>query len=385
MFVIDCDKLEIGRPLRFDITTVDGRLLASQGTRVTDELRSDWISRGITRVCSYIASDFANQPEHLRPYDPVLLQRLEANIGKAAESIREISELVHRNQPAQGQQLHQLADDILSDIELDVAAVLAVVLGADSRDLSEQDTAIAQRCSRMSVLSMAVGTELGFSGDDQHAIGIAGLLHDISLLSAASTTVDRIASTLPFNHQFLDHPVASAYILESVLGLDRRICLAASQVHEQPNGGGFPKGLPSHRMMPISKLLSTVDAYLTLTAEKQPEPFPRGVNLQPCDAVAYLMYNVIKGRFDAEVIKGLVRSLSFYPIGSRVELSDGSQAVVLRSSKSEPSRPIVRIDDASSNIMDLSGTSIKVNGPGGHQLNLKNRISKAQMDEVLFR
>lgn len=385
MFVIETEKLEVGRPLRFDITTVDGHMLAAQGTRVTDELKSEWIFRGIARVCSYIESDFANQPEHLRPYNPVLLQRLETKISKTSEAVEEISQLVQRNQPAQAQQLQQITEGILADISLDVAAVLSVVLGTQSLGFSEQDFAIAHRCSRMSVMSMAVGAELCFSAEDQHITGIAGLLHDISLFSVTEKTVARIASTLPFNHRFLDHPLASAYILESVLGLDRRISLAASQVHEQPNGGGFPKGLPSHRIMPISKLLSAVDAFITLTADKQPEPFPKGLNLEPCDAVAYLMHNVIKGRFDAEVMKGIVRAVSLYPIGSRVQLSDGSQAIVLRSSKTEPSRPIVRVDDASSNIMDLAGTSIKITGPSGRPTMQKTRISRAELDEVLFR
>lgn len=385
MLVIDTDKLETGRPLRYDITTVDGRLLASAGTLVSAEHKLDWIGSGFTRVCSYVGTDYADQPLHLRPYDPVLIKRLEANMDRASEAVQEQSELIRRNEPARESQLKKLAEDLLTDVDLDVAAVLAVALGDQPAQVTEHDRNLARRCSQMSMLGMAVGTQLELSDDDRHTLGIAGLLHDISLLTVTSSAVAKIADTLPFNHGFLDHPMASAYLLESILGLNQRTCIAVAQVHEQPNGGGFPKGLPAHRIMPASRLLSIIDAYLTLTAESQPEPFPSGHNLQPCDAIAYLMHNVKNGRFDPEGLKGFIRSLSLYPIGSNVQLSDGTTALVLRSNPTEPSRPIVRLLDSSFSVTDLRDSTLKIAQPLDRETTHKKRISKSDLDKVLFR
>ena len=65
----------------------------------------------------------------------------------------------------------------------------------------------------------------------------------------------------------------------------QKICIAVAQVHEQPNGGGFPKGLPSHRIMFISKILAIVDAYLTLTSSLSQHNFPKAVTFNPATAL----------------------------------------------------------------------------------------------------
>ena len=385
MFVTDTENLEIDRPLRFDLTTIDGRLLATAGTPVTQKDKSDWLLQGIHRVCSYIEADFSERPEHLRPYDPAIVRRLEARIQQASESVEEHSELIRRNEPAESKKLHQLAEDMLTDLDLDVAAALAAALGEHADSISDRDRAVAKRCSRMSLLSMAIGTELGLSDDDRQTIGVAGLLHDISLLTVTNEAVAKVAGTFPFQHEFLDHPLASSHLLESILGIDKKICIAVAQVHEQPNGGGFPRCLPSHRIMFLSKILAVVDAYLTLTSKSQPKPLPEACNLQPCDCVAYLIHNAKNGRFDTLAIKGLVKSLSLYPIGSLIELSNGSKAVVLRSNSEEPSQPIVRVDDSSFSIIDLRRASVKIVRPLTRNATTKNRLSKSALENVLFR
>ena len=210
MFVTDTEKLEVGRPLRFDLTTIEGRLLATAGTLVTQQNKSDWILQGVNKVCSYIEADFADQPQELRPYDPALVQRLEAKMQQASDSVEEQAELIRRNEPAKGKKLQQLAEDMLSDLDLDVAAALAAALGDATGAINDHDRDVAKRCSQMSLLSMAIGTELELSDEDRETIQVAGLLHDISLMTVTNDAVAKIPEHVAFNHGFLDHPSASA-------------------------------------------------------------------------------------------------------------------------------------------------------------------------------
>lgn len=385
MFIVDTVKLEVGRPLRVDLMMLDGRLLAKAGAQVTEELKSDWIERGISKVCSYHDSDFDDLPPLLKPYDPALVRRLEANISNAADTVLEQSKRIRRNETVDRAGLDRFTEDLLSDIDIDIAAVLAIAFGESLGVTSGDDRAIAHRSSQLSLLSMAIGTEMGLSDDDRRILGIAGLLHDISLMKITGEAVQFISGHLPAHDPYLDHPLASAYLLESVLGLEKRICMAVAHVHEQPGGYGFPQGLPAHRVVPISRVLCAADAYLTLTARWQPAPFPQGRSLQPCDAVAYLMHHATQKRFDSAVVNALIRSNSLYPIGSRVELSDQSTAVVLRSTRTNPLKPVVRIDDHSFSTIDLRNSSLTIVQPANvHGDAILSRLTKSGLGDVLF-
>ncbi len=387
MFVVDTEKLEAGRPLRVDLVTLDGRLLAKANTRISAELKSGWIERGISKVCSYQQSDFTEFPALLRPYNPLMMQRLEANLERASQSVVSQSERIKRNELADLQELNRFTDELLSDVKLDIASVLAMTFGVQLAAASDNDQEIAHRSSRLSVLGMAIGTQMGWGEGDVRAVGIAGLLHDISLMSITSEAVNFVAGRLPTRDRYLDHPLASAYLLESILGLDKRICMVVGQVHELLNGEGFPQGVSAHRMTPLARVLCVADAYLTLTSRSQPKPLPRGCNLLPCDAVGYLMHHAAQGRFCADSVKSLVYASSLYPIGSRVVLSDQSVAVVLRSTSKEPAKPVVRMDDSSFSIIDLCNSPLSISGPadsvaGGLQ---QMRISKSNLNKILFR
>jgi HD-GYP domain-containing protein (c-di-GMP phosphodiesterase class II) len=385
MFEVETAKLKVDSPLRYDLTTVSGQLLAVAGAKITAEIKDGWIEQGITRVCSTNwATDNADD-RSLRPYDQEMLERLEANIENASATTVELSEKVARGESIQEQKLRRVTEDFLTDVDLDVAAVLAAAFGRNPVENSEDDQAIARRSSQMSILSMVVATELNYSEADRHTIGLSGLLHDISLMPMTRHSVESIRGILPFGHLFLDHPAASAHLLESILGLNPKICMAVAQVHEQPNGGGFPRGLQAHRIMPLARVLSMSDAYLTLVSSWQPEPFPKAGNFHPCDAIAYLMHHVSRGRFDADAVKALVRSNSLYPIGSQVQLSDNSIATVMRSTVTEPRKPIVRIDSERARYLDLRSTHLTIIRPYDDPTSPRQRISRKGLDEVLFR
>lgn len=385
MFEVETSKLEVDLPLRYDLITPSGQLLAIAGAKITQEIKESWIEQGITRVCSTTWKPSSEDESLLEPYEAAMLERVDVQLQKASATVVDVSERVARGESIQEQQLRRITEDVLTELDIDIATVIAATLGMGSTEATEQDHAVARRSSQLSILSMVVGTELNYSDADRHAMGIAGLLHDISLMAMTQHSVEAIRGILPFGHLYLDHPAASAHLLESVLGLNPKICMAVAQVHEQPNGGGFPRGLQSHRIMPMARVLSMSDAYLTLTSDWQPEPFPKAVNLHPCDATAYLMHQVTKGRFDADAVRALIRATSLYPIGSRVQLSDNSTATVMRSSESEASKPIVRVDSDSSRYVDLRSTHLTIVRPMDDPEHPRERISRKKLDEVLFR
>jgi HD-GYP domain-containing protein (c-di-GMP phosphodiesterase class II) len=385
MVEVATSKLEVGAPLRYDLLTPAGQLLATAGTTISSEIKTLWLGQGIDRVRPASRDESAEGEPHLRPHDPEVIRRITQRVDIAAGTVVDISEKIARGEPVEEQGLRLIVEDILTDLDADVSAVLSATLGLQLPSPTDLDRYIAARSTQLSILSTVIATELHYSESDRQTIGMAGLLHDISLMPMTRHSIDKFRNILPFGHDFLDHPAASAHLLDSVLGLNPKISMAVAQVHEQPNGGGFPRGLQAHRIMPMARILSMSDAYLTLISNQQPEPFPQAANIQPCDAVAYLMHHVNKGRFDVDAVKALVRICSLYPVGSQVLLSDGSLAVVVRSSGSDPSRPVVCLYGEKSRYVDLSTTQLTIIRPMDDPSHLWQRISRKQLDEVLFR
>jgi hypothetical protein len=132
-------------------------------------------------------------------------------------------------------------------------------------------------------------------------------------------------------------------------------------------------------------VLSVADAYLTMTTKWQPAPLPDGKNLHPSDAIACLMFHAAKGRFDTDVVKALVRVMSLYPIGCQVLLSNKSVGVVLRSTPDSPTKPIVRVHQGRSAIIDLTKSQLTIVQPVTDAEAAQNRIDKSQIGEILWR
>ncbi len=64
--------------------------------------------------------------------------------------------------------------------------------------------------------------------------------------------------------------------------------------------------------------------------------------MQPYKAVESMVKSVASGRIDAESVRLLLQTVSLYPVGSYVILSNGQLAKVLRTNSWRYDRPIVR-------------------------------------------
>jgi len=151
------------------------------------------------------------------------------------------------------------------------------------------------------------------------------------------------------------HPIYTLDILEKVSGMPRLVPLIAYQVHECPNGSGYPRGRSGKRIHPFAALLHVADIYVALTTPKPYRPA-----LMPYAAVECLLQMATAGSVDPMVVRTLVNTFSLFPIGSLVALSDGSVARVIRRNGNRYTSPIVQV------IRDPEGGRM----PTGHEATL---------------
>jgi HD-GYP domain-containing protein (c-di-GMP phosphodiesterase class II) len=117
---------------------------------------------------------------------------------------------------------------------------------------------------------------------------------------------------------------------------------AAAQHHERSDGTGYPLGRRELQLSSFVKLLAVCDVYAALCS-----PRPHRAPLDTRSALTETLLLAERDCLDKAAAERLLL-LSFYPVGSLVELNDGALAVVVATHPGErgmtqPSRPIVSL------------------------------------------
>ena len=226
-----------------------------------------------------------------------------------------------------------VVSNYLTHLTFDTDCVLEVVNGA------RRYATIAEHCLNVSLLGMALAIELGMDESTVRMTGLCGLLHDwgMTRVPAALREAGRVLRQAEFV-EIQKHPIYTLEMLQRIPGLPSLVPLICYQVHEQPNGQGYPRGRKHKNIHPCAGILRVADAFVALTS---PRPFR--LALTPYSALECLLRNARERLVDPDVVRGLLHVMSLFPIGSAVVLTDGSIARVLRRNGVNFRCPIVQL------------------------------------------
>lgn len=389
-------QLLIGRALQFPMHDAQGLLLLAEGSVITPEFKRLLEARDVAtvQVGAEDAAAFARGQEAVRkppaPFQPAFDPRADfqmqaainrwvsagANRGAALrqrvirhgttnyhpELASELRQQNLRSAASLTMMMNQVKAGRLTQITASAfTAVQSSIkfLAADSDGLMAQqitgcpDSQLACHCLRMAQLSMAMAMEMDLNVENVQKIGITALLHDWGLLRVPEAI--RYSENPPDRWERMElerHVSYAADMLERIDGLPTMVPLISYQVHEKLNGTGYPRRKGETNIHLFARILHVADDYVTLTT-----PLGWRPAVMPYAAVAGMLQQVHGRAADATVLRALLRVLSLFPIGSAVQLSDGSEAVVLRSNGDRYTKPIVR------RTCDADGTPIPETSP----------------------
>jgi HD-GYP domain-containing protein (c-di-GMP phosphodiesterase class II) len=207
----------------------------------------------------------------------------------------------------------------------------------------EPTSALAQRCINFSMLATSTGIELGLDHAKCLKLGLAALFHDFSLFKGPLCfRVPGMAMTDEEAWQYSNHPRKSADLFSDSPVLVPEVCELIRQVHEKPDGTGYPRGISRATIHRHSRILHVIDAYLRLTEPGLGQP-----PLLPHDAVRVLIHEANRGNLEEKIVQAFVDQLSYFPIGSSVKLGDGRIAQVIRRGEEGPKLPVIQIEGKS--------------------------------------
>lgn len=196
----------------------------------------------------------------------------------------------------------------------------------------------ARHSLHVAMLSMAMGAKAGLDRTRVEDLGLGALLHDLGMLRVPRALwKQRNALSDSQRLDVMQHPIYTIEALDGQRALKDTVRLICYQVHERAGGQGYPRAIPNELIHPLSRIASVADAYVGMVSAR-----PYRAAIQPYRAIEAIVKQVGEGLFDPMAARLLLETLSLYPVGSYVMLSDRRFGKVLRSNGAVYDRPIVR-------------------------------------------
>jgi putative nucleotidyltransferase with HDIG domain len=174
------------------------------------------------------------------------------------------------------------------------------------------------------VLALILGRQARLDADELRALGLGMLLHDIGKEKVPSQVLlKKELWTTAERNFYMQHVAYGVEMARLLPGIPEAALEVIAQHHELLDGSGYPdrlKGDQIGRFARIASIANSFDNYCSGTNGAEP--------MTPTDALA-LMFKNEKGKYDAELLQGFVRSMGVYPPGSVVQLSTGQVGMVM--------------------------------------------------------
>jgi HD-GYP domain-containing protein (c-di-GMP phosphodiesterase class II) len=373
---IDVSSLKPGTMLRTPILEDGGDrdvLLLAAGTRITDKVLVLLRSRGVSRVRVHPSevSRLTGAGEGSSPAEEAvrragMQEERQSNrrFGYKSDSFvnrvashgtmifdKQTTGEFSKNFKSSVTQVESLFDSLLVGDVADAGKVAAVsseslVKISENLDLfvamglkPATDKYPCKHSLQTGMLAMSIGTILGLTPDELVELGIGCLIHDAGILHVDHNvfSANKRLSAIEFS-EITKHPIISYDLMRDVADIPNGSRMVAYQMHERCNGSGYPRQRQGTQIHPLAKIASVADTFIALVS-----PRPHRPGMLPYRAMEQMICDTHRGLYDPEVVRGLLQTVSLFPIGSFVEVSDGRVGKVVRSNYDSYTSPVVEI------------------------------------------
>jgi HD-GYP domain-containing protein (c-di-GMP phosphodiesterase class II) len=232
-------------------------------------------------------------------------------LGEITERVKKTIQMVHDNR-----------DSLLRFVEVN----------------AEGDRYLISHAVNTTILSIAIGEFLKAPPHRLIELGNACLLHEIGMFKLP---VDLRRSSEPLNEdqkKIIATHTALGYRILKGFSAPENVALAALEHHERVDGTGYPRGLSGDRITEYAKIIAVACSYDAMISSR---PFKS----EPLDGHSSIkdLLQKHRGHYDDKVLKAFVYTLSVYPVGTAVLLTNNSKGLVTRTDPARPRCPIVRV------------------------------------------
>ena len=196
---------------------------------------------------------------------------------------------------------------------------------------------LVSHAAKSTIISIIIGLQLKMPNHRLIELGVSALLHEIGMVRLSEETY---LSSRPLESDerkaILTHPILGYNILKAS-EFPMSIITPVLEHHERENGDGYPRKLTSEEISLNAKIIAVACSFEALSAQRPHKEAKDGYI-----GMMELLKNSGK-QYDDAIVRALVFSLSLYPIGLYVLLSNGGKGQVVDVNPENPRFPIVQV------------------------------------------
>lgn len=203
---------------------------------------------------------------------------------------------------------------------------------------ADGDRYLISHAVNTTILSIAIGEFLKAPPHRLIELGNACLLHEIGMFKLPA---ELRRSSEPLNEEqkkVLASHTALGYRILKGFSAPENVALASLEHHERVDGTGYPRGLAGDRITEYAKIIAVACSYDAMISSR---PF-KAETLDGHSSIRDLLQKH-RGHYDDRVLKAFVYTMSVYPVGTAVLLSNSSKGLVVKTDPTRPRCPIVRV------------------------------------------
>ncbi|SES22824.1 HD-GYP domain-containing protein [Salisediminibacterium halotolerans] len=229
-------------------------------------------------------------------------------------------------------QFSEIVNSILDSVRNHNEAVLML------SDVISYDSYIFRHSLNVTVYALATGQALGLNAKELHELGMGAILHDVGKMSLPASVLNKKGKLTEEEFAVVkEHTEAGFDLLRKTNTIPLLAAHCAFQHHERLDGSGYPRELKDGAIHYYAKILAVADVFDAVTSDR----IYRDAML-PHEGLAIIQAG--SGQlYDRDIVDAFSKTVAIYPVGTTVQLSDGRTAVVIKSTKELPERPLVRV------------------------------------------
>ncbi len=225
---------------------------------------------------------------------------------------------------------------------------------------------------RTTVLCLATALQLHLPLSKMIELGVTSILHEIGMLRLPPQLYMTSKKISARDKAQISKHTLLGYTIIKDLNFPLAVQLGVLEHHEKENGSGYPRRLTGDKISSNAKIIAVACTYEAISSPRSYKD-----ERSTFDALLEMLQNK-DHLYDGSVIKALLYTVSLYPIGTFVYLSNRKVAEVVDTNPDNPKTPIVQLLTEK----EADG-SLKTLQIGQDNINILRILTKQEKEDIL--
>jgi len=235
--------------------------------------------------------------------------------------MKSVVEKLHKSGSINCEEIESAVQPLINSVMRNKMAIAALLR---MRSLGDYSYTHALSCA---VWTALLAREMGFSREEIDHLVLGASLMDIGKLQLPLELINGTDPLTDASWETTKSHVEEGVKLAREAGVEDQVVEMIQTHHERHDGSGYPLGLKANEIPVSGRIAAIVDSYDAMISDR-----PHTKALSSFEAARELLANAhseSNGLYQKEIVEHFIKAIGVFPVGTIVELNDGSVGVVV--------------------------------------------------------